>query len=91
MNNFLQDHGELATACGICLRSTYRASATTKFIPSHFTSTLCEIALEQNMLSVHMKLQLFETYLCYLLLLRNSNDQGPIRRESDLLLEGIDR
>ena len=45
-------------ACGMCPCSTYMASATTKFISSYFTSVLREIALEQNMLSISMYLQL---------------------------------
>ena len=86
---------------------TYMASVTTKYIPSHFTSVLHEIPLEQNMLGIYMYLQLcsflafLKTYLCYLPLLRNSAITGvhkiavkvgvAIMGESDLPLEGIDQ
>ena len=45
-------------ACGMCPHSTNMASTITTFIPSYFTSVLCVIALEQNMLSITVNLQL---------------------------------
>ena len=50
--------GDWHDACGMCLRSTYMASAMTKFIPSYFTSVLHEITFEHNTLSITMNLQL---------------------------------